>query len=208
METAMSMANRYDGDPLHTEAAIILFSEVLKQDLDPHHLVLFHNKRGMAYIADGRAQDAIKDFDAALGHLELDEGKAIILGNRAKAYLLASDFDHAISDSTEAMELNPSMSPEDKASALITVGLAHDKKGQLLTGIANYTSALELTPEDTYTTELLEEAYVRAGMPSMVRELSVADASDDTPDTERTLDRVMATPIINRKPGLRHIIDC
>ena len=59
---------------------------------------------GRAYLAVGKIQQAIQDFDA---QIEIDPRHASAFGGRAQAYLIVGDAQRALADVERALELQP-----------------------------------------------------------------------------------------------------
>lgn len=70
----------------------------------PRHLAEAQKALGNAAFKAGRYDEAVRCFTAAL---QLCPGTAVYLGNRAAAHLMARHYPDAISDSLEAVELDP-----------------------------------------------------------------------------------------------------
>jgi tetratricopeptide (TPR) repeat protein len=71
--------------------------------INPRHRHAYGNQ-GRAYLAVGRIQQAIQDFDA---QIEIDPRHANAFGGRAQAYLMVGNAQRALADVERALELQP-----------------------------------------------------------------------------------------------------
>jgi tetratricopeptide (TPR) repeat protein len=96
--------------------------------------------RGVSCFKKGQIEDAIADFDKAIG---LDPEKAVAYFARGSAYYELDQFDNAISDYNKAIELNPQF-----AAAYQNRGYFYHSKNEYIKAISDYNKALEFNPEN------------------------------------------------------------
>lgn len=115
-----------------------------------------YNKRGLAKGKLGRYQEAIQDFDAAIG---LIPDFAIVYYNRGNAYYrwdiakrknddtgIVQDFARTIQDWNKVLEFNP-----DFVDAYVNRGIAKAKRRDYVAAIQDYTDAINRNPKDVKT---------------------------------------------------------
>ncbi len=133
------------------------------QSVDKDILFWAHHHRGIAYLDEGPIENAVDlakdDFDNAIElkkeildtvdenlhkvkRIEKDLAKTYV--QRGIIYYEKGDFDNAIVDYTQAIELDP-----DFADAYYQRGIVFFSKGDLDSAVVNYTQAIKLDPDLT-----------------------------------------------------------
>src|SRR5579864_4987664 len=85
-----------------------------------------YNMRGAVFGQAGRREEAIADFDKAIG---LDPNYTQALANRGLVYRQMGKFDRALADYNKALSLDASY-----AAAYLGRGMVYREKGQLVQG--------------------------------------------------------------------------
>lgn len=99
---------------------------------------------GLAAAKKGDFGEAIHLLSRAINSAGLgEESLAYVYNNRGIVYRLKGNYDRAIADYTEAINLMP-----DFASAYSNRGLANSKKGQYDLAIEDFNRAIDLAPEN------------------------------------------------------------
>jgi tetratricopeptide (TPR) repeat protein len=141
--------------------------------------------RGKDFNAEGKIEDAIREFDSAIA---LDKNLSEAYYNRGLTYFFNREYDRAIADYTQAIRIDPNnidyffwrgltyryKQDLDKAimdfsqmirinpnytDAFITRGNAYYRKGDYDRAIADYNQAIRLKPNDTNSFILRGDAY-------------------------------------------------
>jgi tetratricopeptide (TPR) repeat protein len=112
-------------------------------------------KTGLTAQRDGRLDEAIKGFDAAI-RLDPNSSEAFRLRGEARTWM--ADFGAAIPDFSEAIRLNP-----QDGKAYRERGSAWYFKGEPERAIRDLTEAIRLNPEDSEAHRLRGDAWVSAG---------------------------------------------
>ena len=122
------------------DALILVYTEMiaLKGELKDR-ATTYHN-RGVAYSNIGRYEQALTDFDKAIG---LNPLCSVFYWNRGKMYRVLGDNDHAIVDFNETIRLKP-----DDALAYYERGIAYANKAQFCEALADFDEAVELKPDE------------------------------------------------------------
>lgn len=102
--------------------------------------VTAHNTRGLAYMASGRYEDAIADFDFVISHGPQLAG---YYDNRQNAYRQSSMFDRALADADKAIQLAPDQSFVYRGRATV-----YKDMGKYDLAVRDYSRGIELAPED------------------------------------------------------------
>ncbi len=136
------------------------FSSIIKDLLPAHasYLVLFtlgmdeyanrHNEKAVTYLHSAQA--------AASGSSSINPAETyFFIGDIS---LFKDDYDHAIADYTQAIQLKP-----DYAEAYDSRGLAYGRKRELDLAIADYDQAIQLKPDDATAYNNRGFAYVFRG---------------------------------------------
>lgn len=103
-------------------------------------LLTAHNTRGLAYMASGRYEDAIADFDFVISHGPQLAG---YYDNRQNAYRQSSMFDQALVDADKAIQLAPDQSFVYRGRATV-----YKDMGRYDLAVKDYSKGIELAPED------------------------------------------------------------
>jgi tetratricopeptide (TPR) repeat protein len=114
--------------------------------------------RGMDFLAEGRLDDAIREFDRAIA-INANLDKAYL--GRGVAYLQKRDYDHTIADFTQALRINPNLNSE---YMIYTIrGGAYFQKEDYDRAIADYTQAIRINPNDADAYSIRGNAYFQKG---------------------------------------------
>jgi tetratricopeptide (TPR) repeat protein len=113
-------------------------------------------RRGRAYAALGRYQDAISDFDKALVYSV--SGRAEIYSERAMAFATAGRTMDAVADYTQALKDEPKF-----AFAYLGRGLAYSSLKRFTDAAADLQNAVRLDPGSFETRLSLADVYVQVG---------------------------------------------
>jgi len=97
-------------------------------------------KKGMDFLHNGKYDEAITEFNKVIQTNSTDSAEAFY--NRADVYRLKNNYDQAISDLTNAIELK-----SNYAKAYFGRGCIYDQKSKYDQAIADYTKAIELDPK-------------------------------------------------------------
>ena len=113
--------------------------------------------RGLDFLNNGKFEQAIEDFKAAL-KTEPDNRNTKnklfwAYCERGNVYRRNKELDLAIQDYTEAIQILP-----DHVTAYSSRGMAHDMKGESEKAIADWEVVLKFKPDDETTKELIEIA--------------------------------------------------
>ena len=112
---------------------------------------------GVFEQTNGRSQDAVAQFERALGAAEDSKSRAVALSDLATAYLQIGDFYRARTNFANALQQNP-----DSVPALEGSGLLAERDGDFTLAVARISHAAEVEPSDVGYL-LLEQALRRAG---------------------------------------------
>ncbi len=85
------------------KAAIQIYSQVLRQKLQPAIRSIVYNHRGMAYFVMGEYEKALQDFTRAI---KFDSQNLRALNNRGLAYRMLKKYDLALEDFRNSLEIN------------------------------------------------------------------------------------------------------
>ena len=107
------------------------------------------SRRGLLYSLQGKTQEAMADFDAAIKGLPDGIDKAHVLTYRADEYAKSGAYDKAIRDCSRAIQLVPDFPL--KADFFRSRGDAYSQLGQHQLAIKDYTKAIELKPDSAPT---------------------------------------------------------
>jgi TPR repeat protein len=116
--------------------AIAEYDKAIQLGATPSHA---HNDRGLAYLALGNLDAALRDFNEAVG---IDSTNAFGFENRAYVQLRRNRFDEVIADATSAIRLNPKRA----RNYWIRAG-AYGEKGQWTESVADATTCIGLDPK-------------------------------------------------------------
>ena len=105
----------------------------------------------------GHSQDAVAQFERALGAAEDSNSRAVALSDLATAYLQTGDFDRARTNYANALQQNP-----ENVAALEGSGLLAERDGDFTLAVARISHAAEVEPSDVGYL-LLEQVLRRAG---------------------------------------------
>jgi len=126
-----------------------LFDAALR--VGPHEMS--YNNRGLAFDGRGDYQQAVSDFNLAIG---LDPDSAETYNNRGATYLHTGDQQNAIADFSHAIQLRP-----DYAMAFNNRGSARIDSGEFDLAIKDCTQALSLNPRLALAWNNRANAYSR-----------------------------------------------
>lgn len=108
-----------------------------------------HTNRGVIRIALGNYDDAFNDFNRAMNLLP---DTAAILLNRGNAYYHTGDYQSAIEDYMQSLELGLSEYPD----VYINLGKSYERTGNVSQAELNYRRALEIAPGQMEAQRLLQ----------------------------------------------------
>lgn len=117
------------------DVAVKAYSE----SIDCYPRTTAYNNLGMAYLAKGCFDEAIKNFDDAIG---LDRNYAVAYNNYGVAYGLKEDFDAAIEKLKKAIGLD-----RNYADAYYNLGNAYANKNMRDKAIKKYARAIKINPD-------------------------------------------------------------
>jgi tetratricopeptide (TPR) repeat protein len=112
---------------------------------------------GVFEQTNGRSEDAVAQFERALGAAEDANSRAVALSDLATAYLQIGDFDRARTNYANALQQNP-----DNVPALEGSGLLAERDGDFTLAVTRISHAAEVEPSDVGYL-LLEQVLRRAG---------------------------------------------
>ena len=118
-------------------------------ELSKQNRAATHTNRGVIQIALGNYDDAFADFNIAMNLLP---DAASILLNRGNAYYHTGNYQRAIEDYMQSLELGFSEYPD----VYINLGKSYERIGDVNQAEQNYRRALELAPEHMETQGLLQ----------------------------------------------------
>jgi tetratricopeptide (TPR) repeat protein len=127
-------------------AALARFDEAIdacSQQLIPYASDIFLVDRGEAYLAAGRYDRAVEDFDAAL---KIDKHAAFAKLGSGKAMLAKKDYVMALEEFEQANQMMEIASGEPWSVALSKHGLANEALGRRSEAIADFQNALKRQP--------------------------------------------------------------
>ena len=142
LELKLQLATYYEADRRLTPA-IELYSEVLDEDPDQW---LALRRRGDAFLSQGKQQEAVQDYEAALKLQPEDSG---ILNNLA--WVLATSTEDPLRDGKRALELAQQaceMTEYKQAHILSTLAACHAELGDFDEAVKWSGKAVELDPEE------------------------------------------------------------
>ena len=134
-------------NPLYTtsQSNLTSLSEVIeKHPGDPQA----YNMRGSVYGEAGRNEQAIADFDKAIG---LDANYAQAYANRALIYRKTGKLDLALADDNKALAIDASYVP-----AYLGRGIVYREQGRSSQALGDFNKAIALRPDNA-------EAYYNRG---------------------------------------------
>lgn len=114
-----------------------------------------YNHRGAMFGSLGKLDESLEQFSKAIELFSDPEDQAMAYGNRCGSYLLKKDFDLALADCNQAIELDPT--PERYRKR----GRVHFEAGDYQAAIADYEKAIELDP--SYAAAYNSLAWLYAG---------------------------------------------
>jgi tetratricopeptide (TPR) repeat protein len=106
---------------------------------------------------NGRSQDAVAQYERALGAAQDSTSRAVAFSDLATAYLQTGDFARARTNYANALQQNP-----DSVPALEGSGLLAERDGDFTLAVARISHAAEVEPSDVGYL-LLEQVLRRAG---------------------------------------------
>jgi tetratricopeptide (TPR) repeat protein len=121
------------------DSAVVLFGQAIRINNRISYTEVY-DRRGIAFIGQGKLQQAIADFDTAISR-EPTDSRAF--GYRGKAYFLNNEDDQALSNLDRAIALDGS-----NAAALVTRGDLHRRIGDPEKARADFEGALKLPWKD------------------------------------------------------------
>jgi protein O-mannosyl-transferase len=119
----------------------------------------------------GHSQDAVAQYERALGAAEDSKSRAVALSDLATAYLQTGDVDYARTNFSNALQQNP-----DNVAALEGSGLLAERDGDFTLAVARISHAAEVEPSDVGYL-LVEQVLRQAGR--------TADADDADAHAQR-----------------------
>jgi tetratricopeptide (TPR) repeat protein len=114
-----------------------------------------HNRRGELLADDGRADDALRDFQVAIS---LDGKCSLAIHNRAVTFAQQNQFEAALRDFNRVIELNPGLAVAYRNRAELLAAL-----GRMEEAIRDYNQALESLPTDAQLYRDRAYAYQQLG---------------------------------------------
>jgi tetratricopeptide (TPR) repeat protein len=118
--------------------------DACSQQLKPYASHIFLVDRGEAYLAAGRYDRAVEDFDAAL---KIDPHATFAKLGRGKAMFAKNDYAMALEEFEQANQMMESVSGEPWPVALSKHGLANEALGRRSAAIADFQKALKQQPD-------------------------------------------------------------
>jgi tetratricopeptide (TPR) repeat protein len=106
------------------------------------------------YVEARQYDEAIEQCTKQYDNAQTNRNRAIILNNRGNAYYYKGQYDRAIEDYNNAIELNPNYT-----HAYYNRGLAYYQKVQYDRAIEDYNNAIELNPNYTHAYNNRGNAY-------------------------------------------------
>jgi len=151
-----------------TEDAIVEFNAA-----ESLHAYSFSDLIGVGVFEQthGHSQDAVAQYERALGAAEDSNSRAVAMSDLATAYLQTGDFDRARTNYANALQQNP-----DNVAALEGSGLLAERDGDYTLAVARISRAAEVEPSDVGYL-LLEQVLRQAGR--------AADADDADAHAQR-----------------------
>src|ERR1700683_521862 len=151
-----------------TEDAIVEFNAA-----ESLHAYSFSDLIGVGVFEQthGHSQDAVAQYERALGAAEDSNSRAVAMSDPATAYLQTGDFDSARTNYANALQQNP-----DNVAALEGSGLLAERDGDYTLAVARISRAAEVEPSDVGYL-LLEQVLRQAGR--------AADADDADAHAQR-----------------------
>jgi tetratricopeptide (TPR) repeat protein len=104
----------------------------------PQTLVIAYNNRGNAYIAKGKYDLAIKDYDESI---KLNPNYFKTYNNRGVAYKKKGEYDRAIADFDASIKINP-----EYANAFANRAETYVQKGDYTQALKDFDEAIRLQP--------------------------------------------------------------
>jgi len=117
-----------------------------------NNLTVEYNNRGFAYFNKGQYDQAMADFNTAIG---LNPNNFRSYTNRGAVYFHQGLYDQAIAEDNKAIALQP-----DFADAYFNRGGVYEKQGQRDQAITDYLTSLRLNPGDDDTINALKRLGV------------------------------------------------
>jgi len=117
---------------------------------DPKGVAGSYVSRGTAYLKKGLRDQAIADFEKAIG---IDPEAPAAYGSLGVAYYDMHRYDLALADLTKAIELS---GPDVHSMDYLRRAVAYEASGERDKAIADYRKALELDPDDQYSKQGLQ----------------------------------------------------
>ncbi len=149
LELKMQLATYYEADRRLT-SAIELYTEIL--DADPEQWSTFR-RRGDAYLSQGKQQEAVQDYEAALKLQPEDSG---ILNNLA--WVLATSPEDHLRNGQRSLELAQQACEKteyQEAHILSTLAASYAELGNFEEAVKWSSKAVELDPEEEQLTKEL-----------------------------------------------------
>jgi tetratricopeptide (TPR) repeat protein len=109
---------------------------------DPHGVASSYVSRGRAYLKKGRGDQAMADFEKAIG---IEPEAPAAYGNLGLIYYDMRRYDLALANFSKAIEL---AGPDAHAVDYLRRGVAYEASGERDKAIADYRAALKLDPGD------------------------------------------------------------
>jgi tetratricopeptide (TPR) repeat protein len=117
---------------------------------DPKGIAGSYVNRGTAYLKKGLRDQAIADFEKAIG---IDPEAPVAYGQLGIAYYDMGRYDLALADLSKAIELS---GPGVHSMDYLRRGVAYEASGERDKAMADYRKALELNPDDQYSKQGLQ----------------------------------------------------
>jgi tetratricopeptide (TPR) repeat protein len=159
IEAAYAKSKQIQSDADYSEI-IDLCKQAREQGLKPSHeqyadslMSWAYNRRGEAYIEQGREDEALADFESAA---QLNPNSWRAIHNRGVSYAGMGRIDEAIADFDRTIELNPRY-----ANAFFNRGELLVGRNQVQEAMSDYQRAIELGPTDAVMHNSLGMAYSR-----------------------------------------------
>ena len=127
-------------------------AQIQSGQLTTNNLAAEYNNRGFAYVNKGQYDEAIADFNTAVG---LNPNYSRSYTNRGAVYFHWGLYDQAMAEDNKAIALQP-----DFADAYFNRGLVYEKQGQRDQAITDYLTSLRLNPGDSDTIKALNRLGV------------------------------------------------
>jgi tetratricopeptide (TPR) repeat protein len=108
------------------------------------NLAALYNNRGIEYNAKRDYDDAIADYDQAIG---LDPKYALAFNNRGQTYAAKSNYDRAIADYSQAIRIDALPKSGTYINVYDNRGQAYAAKGDYEHAIADYSEAIRIDPK-------------------------------------------------------------